>query len=394
MYHASIYLLAFCIPLLKYGIQVPIILLVITWLFTKKELDKKKLLPILLFISVYLFHLIGMFYTDNVDRGMRDLVQKLSLILFPLLLGTGPKLTEKMRKGGMHFFIWGTLIAVISSFISSGIEYGATGNPAVFYMSNFSPAHHPSYISFYVVTALAMLLLKIEETQEKKRMVSIWLAVVFLSLSLVFPASKMGFLNWAMVFILFLAKWLFSKARLKKQAFILTGTGLLFLVFLKFDPVARARLEKAVAVTSELDQPKEESQVESNTARLYAWSTALDIITKTPFGVGTGDINQAMVSSFREQNLDYLADKSLNPHNEYLQLAVALGIPAALFFIFSLFYPFGIIIRTEDWIYGIFLLSVLAQFSVESMLEKQSGVIFFAFFNAFFFFSPKSSRWA
>jgi O-antigen ligase len=156
--------------------------------------------------------------------------------------------------------------------------------------------------------------------------------------------------------------------------------------------VASARVEKAVAVTTEMDQPKTESQIESNTARLYAWSTSFGIIKESPLGVGTGDINDAMVSAYRKQNLDQLADKGLNPHNEYLQLAVSVGILAALIFLFSLFYPFPHIIRSEDWIYGIFLLSVMAQFSVESMLEKQSGVIFFAFFNTFFFFSTKSLK--
>ncbi len=43
-------------------------------------------------------------------------------------------------------------------------------------------------------------------------------------------------------------------------------------------------------------------------------------------GVGTGDINDEMVSSYEEQGLNELAAKNLNPHNEYLQIAVALGI--------------------------------------------------------------------
>jgi O-antigen ligase len=391
-YHASIYLLAFCIPLLKYGIQIPIILLVVAWLFAKKEIDKKRLLPILLFSSVYIFHLIGMIYTENVDRGARDLVQKLSLILFPIIVGTGPALTAKTRDIGLRFFLWGTLLAVVSGFVSSAIEYAESGDSSLFYMSDFSPAHHPSYISFYMVIALAILLLKIEKSTRNMELVMLWSAVLFVSLSLVFPASKMGILNWAFVFVLFLLKWLFARPALRKQALILLGAGVLFVVFLKFDPVASARVEKAVAVTTEMDQPKTESQIESNTARLYAWSTSFGIIKESPLGVGTGDINDAMVSAYRKQNLDQLADKGLNPHNEYLQLAVSVGVLAALIFLFSLFYPFPLIIRSEDWIYGIFLLSVMAQFSVESMLEKQSGVIFFAFFNTFFFFSTKSLK--
>jgi O-antigen ligase len=393
LYEGAICLLAFSIPVLKYGIQIPIILFVIAWLFAKKQVDRKVFIPILLFAAIYIFHLIAMLYTENVDRGSKDLVQKLSLLIFPVIIGTGPKLTKLMREMAINFFVLGTLTAVIFGFISSAIEYSSTGSISVFYMSDFSPSHHPSYISFYVVIALAILLLRIEKSTNSKRALLLWIAVLFLSLSLIFPASKMGFINWAMVFFVFLLKWLILKPYHRKAAVLLLGAGLLFVLFLKFDPVASARIGKAVEVTSQMDQPNKESQVESNTARLYSWSTALMIIKENPIGVGTGDINDAMVSSYNKQGLDDLAAKSLNPHNEFLQIGVAIGIPAALLFLFSLVFPFGKIIREKDWIYGIFLLSIFIQFSVESMLEKQSGVIFFAFFNAFFFFSPKSSKW-
>jgi len=389
-YQASIYLLAFSIPVLKYGIQVPIILLIVAWLFAKKEIDKKVLIPILLFVSIYIFHLVAMLYTENVDRGVKDLMQKLSLLLFPVIIGTGPKLTKEGRVKGMQFFVLGALVAVVLGFVSSAIAYSSSGIISEFYMSNFSYAHHPSYLSFYLVIALAMLLLRIEKATNSKKALLLWLAVLFLSLSLIFPASKMGFINWAMVLFVFLLKWLFFKPYYRKSATLLLGAGLLFVLFLKFDPVASARVGKAVEVTAQLDQPSKESQIESNTARLYSWSTALHLIKQNPMGVGTGDINDAMVNSYEEQGLDELAAKNLNPHNEYLQIAVALGILPALLFLFSLVYPFGKIVRNKDWIYGIFLLSVIIQFAVESMLEKQSGVIFFAFFNAFFFFSSST----
>src|SRR5690606_12327127 len=102
---------------------------------------------------------------------------------------------------------------------------------------------------------------------------------------------------------------------------------------------------------------------------------------------GTGDVNVVLEKHFRENGLDELADKGLNPHNQYLQSAMAIGIPAVLWFIFSLLYPFGKIIRTKDWLYAFFLSTVALNLLVESMLEKQSGIVFFAFFNALFFFS-------
>jgi glycosyltransferase involved in cell wall biosynthesis/O-antigen ligase len=391
-YFFSTCLLAFCIPVFKYGIQLPIIVLVISWLFGPKTFSKKRLVPILLFSSIYLFHLIAMFYTENLDRGFADLMQKLSLLLFPIIIGTGPIIQSSQRSIVLFFFLLGVAVAVMTGFVSSAFEYHSTGELYSFYMSDFSPAHHPTYISFYVVIALAILLIKIERAHSNRGKSLLWLAILLLSISLVFPASKMGFINWGMVVLIFLFKWLALKSRQLKLSVLLMGTAILFVLFLKFDPVASTRVESAVRVSTQMDQPKKESQVESNTARLYSWGTAIALIKENPFGVGTGDINDAMVSAYKKQGLNELAERGLNPHNEYFQIAVALGILPALFFLFSLVYPFRKIIRNRDWIYGIFLLSVFIQFSVESMLEKQSGVIFFAFFNSLLFFTLQVDR--
>ena len=120
---------------------------------------------------------------------------------------------------------------------------------------------------------------------------------------------------------------------------------------------------------------------------MYAWEATIDEIKKHPLGVGTGDINIVLEDHFRESGLKELAEKELNPHNQYLQSAMAIGIPAMLWLVFSLVYPFGKIVKTRDWLYAFFLISIALNLMVESVLEKQTGIIFYAFFNCLFFFS-------
>ena len=43
--------------------------------------------------------------------------------------------------------------------------------------------------------------------------------------------------------------------------------------------------------------------------------------------------------------------------------------------------------KEGNWLYAFFLFSIIFNFLVESMLEKQSGVIYFAFFNALLYFT-------
>jgi O-antigen ligase len=103
-------------------------------------------------------------------------------------------------------------------------------------------------------------------------------------------------------------------------------------------------------------------------------------------------VGAVMDQAYLDRGYDALAEKSLNPHNSFLQLAVGLGIIALLWFLFSLIYPLPTIYKNHLWIYGFFLLSIGLNFMVESMLEKQSGVIFFAFFNSFFYFLNPSVK--
>lgn len=379
-------LLAFCIPIFKYGIQIPIILLVLAWLFMPKVKLKREFIPILIFASIYVFHLIGMLYTENIDRGNRDLVQKLSLILFPMILGTSAPIDSKQTRIVFRFFSLGTLVAVAFGYVSSIVDYTSGGTPSSFYMSEFSPVHHPSYLSFYMVIAIGFLLLEIERISGTGKTLQLWTGVFFLSLSLIFPASKMGFINFYLVMLVVLWKWIISRAKTGKLIPPLLVLGISFTLFLTFDPVTSFRIERAVDVTAGEHRDGSVSKVDGTSARIDAWKVSLTLLRENPFGYGTGDINDVLVQTFRENDLDQLADKELNPHNEFLQIALAQGLPAAIIFMYSLLFPLGRIIRRRDWLYGIFILSVLAQFSVESMLEKQSGVIFFAFFNALLFF--------
>ena len=141
----------------------------------------------------------------------------------------------------------------------------------------------------------------------------------------------------------------------KRNTLLLLLVGVATFTFIKFDPVAQSRIGSAVDYADGEKKPIQTNQIESNAARIYAWKATLSEIKKHPFGVGTGDINVVLEDHFREKGLEQLAEQNLNPHNQYLQSAMAIGIPAVLWFLFSLLYPFGKIIRTKDWLYAFFL---------------------------------------
>lgn len=385
----TVVLLSFFLPIVKYGIQIPIFLFIIAWLFYPKVSFKSVWWPFLVFGGYYIFHLIGMSFTAHFSNGLSDLMEKLSLLLFPFSFALAKPIPRRFRRLTLLAFAVGTVVSVLLSFISSAFQYAQTDDIRMFYMSNFSLFIHPSYVAMYINMAIAILLTTVTTCNGSKwQRFGVWLTILFLSLTLVFPTSKMGFITFALLIGFFLFKWATQRSVFSLNSVLLIFVGLCTFIFIRFDPVSQTRIKSAVRYAGDSENRADTSQTESNAARIYAWKTTLSEIKEHPLGVGTGDINLVLEDRFRETGLEELAEEGLNPHNQYLQSAMALGIPAVLWFLFSLLYPFGRIIRTKDWLYAFFICLVATNLTVESMLEKQSGIIFFAFFNAFLFFNP------
>jgi hypothetical protein len=131
----------------------------------------------------------------------------------------------------------------------------------------------------------------------------------------------------------------------------------------------------------------------SVTMRWEYWKTAVHIIRENPiFGVGTGDVPAA----FREQ---YIKDGSmlterwrLRAHNQYLSLAVAFGLPGMLFFIVGLIYVLRNRLKNQDTLFLAFWLIAVVSMLTEDTLETQAGVTFFALFYCLFLFVNPQKR--
>ncbi len=381
---------ALAIPVLKTGIQIPLFLLIFTWFFVPKRTFKSNLKEIIIFTGIYIFHIIAMLYTTDVPAGFVDLESKLSLLLFPILLGSVQPISKLAYQRILKFFVFGTVVAVILGYISSIIDYNQTEDLKAFYMSNFSPVHHPSYVAMYINLAIFVLAIKAcNRALTRKPDLWHWLLMLLLALTLVFLASKLGILSYLFsIPCILVVAW---KKGILKTVFTMKLLAVLgiFVWFFLNDPISSNRLANSVKVATEEKVEQEGSQLESTRARKTSWSIAISEISKNPFGVGTGDIQNHMDAKYRENGYELMAEHSLNVHNAFLQMALAQGWLALIWFLFSLAYPLRMIWRNSYWIYGFFLVLISVNFLVESMLEKQSGVIFFAFFNAVFFFTMK-----
>ncbi|CAN5143841.1 hypothetical protein BH09BAC5_BH09BAC5_16070 [soil metagenome] len=132
----------------------------------------------------------------------------------------------------------------------------------------------------------------------------------------------------------------------------------------------------------------------SVTMRLEFAKTAVGCIKQHPWiGAGTGGQQKVYEETYNTKGTLLTEEYQwMHAHNQFLSIGVCLGIPALLYFIFSLWYAPMKMKRWRSYLYLAFFLVVALSFIDDDTLETSQGVNFFAFFNALFLFSmPRES---
>lgn len=383
-FSAAILILAFVIPLYKKAVPIAIVIAFAARILEQitapqhfRRTSRQKNIGFFLMMGFYLLHVIGMFWTENFDYGMKDLEYKLSFLLFPLLFF--PQATRDLllwRKAGFLFLLGYGAYMLITITLSL-IEFYQGSSWEVFSYMKLSRWAHPSYQAMYGAWAIFLVIRLYGGVLNLKRVL---ILIILLSFS-VLLASKAGFIS-AILALIAGAVYLFREKRANlPRMLIIFGLMLSFLFALWSNPISASRLGASVQIIQDEtpDDRAGNNKVESNQARLVAWEIAFEELLKNPLGVGTGDVKDHLVQSYREKGADNLAEKRLNPHNQFLQTGIALGFPGVLVLLTMLIIPVVFLLRKDRWGLAFFFLLIITNAMVESILEVQAGIVFFSF---------------
>ena len=107
------------------------------------------------------------------------------------------------------------------------------------------------------------------------------------------------------------------------------------------------------------------------------------------FGVGTGDLEDALNDQYKRMGSELKKRYRFHAHNQFLAIFITFGVFGFIWFLFTLIYPpikqksFG------DYFFVTFFLLAIFSMLSDDTLETQAGVTFFAFFYAFLLFAKK-----
>jgi O-antigen ligase len=384
--------LAASLPVFPTWIPLFIAILFLGYLFTKdwklriqELLTSKSALILLLF---FLFNVLGILWSENLEKAFMHLEIKLSLLVFPFLIFSRPDLSNIYVKRIIHVYCISTaIVATCMLFRSFGnvifndgilLTYGA-----------FSPIFHPSYLSMYFILAIILLVDGIKDLSKQYYFIS-GLAILFLSSAVFFLASKVNIILLFVLGLFYLLRFLKNRLSQLKQLIVALFFGIAFFIAVFLNQAIFERFLRGFDTVKNI-QEIDVNDTESNAARILIWNSALDLISEHPWGVGTGDVNIELTKKYHENGYAGIENRQLNAHNQFLQTAAAIGILGMITLLFVFLVPmYNSAIQGNFPMLG-FLILTFVNACVEGILEAQAGVVFFAFFYALLLRNVKSS---
>jgi len=349
---------------------------------------------LILFISLYVIHLLGLFKTDNYDEAGFELQKKVSILLFPVLLFFSPGLAVKEVRTVMLSFVLSCLLIGSFCLLVATYYLFSFGDSSLFFYHGLSTivGMHATYLSMYFCFSVSILLcifFKDVYTFNLKKKIIYYssLFILILVILLLGTRTQLLILIIGAIFYFFYSFSRNSNSIKSIFAGIIAGIFILCTVFLF--PTNKERFKEAF--NYDIGNRWGEKQV-----RYLMWSSALELIKKYPVaGVGTGDVQDELQEYYLDHeyiSLTYLENTRYNAHNQFLETAIGLGLPGLIILLLCFGISLSFALKHNNILYFVFILLFMISCMTESLLERQSGIVFYAFFNSFLYFNNLNKR--
>lgn len=388
----------FLFPLTKKFLPGVLVLAGLVGLFCSKPNWKKwPTIVLSIMMGYYLLHALGMGWTENTRSGQFALEVKASFLAMPLVWMLQREVKNRFRFQVLMAFSYGCLVFFLWRSGDAALKFLDTRDYNVFFYNLWAGDFHPTYIaSYYCFAVLFMGWLAFKKVHLFSKKYLHWLVTALFVLSIGILSSKAGYAVILVVLLILGTMWI-RKGSLWKGLGIL-ACGLAVLAgSIAISPKSIKRIQE---MTNSLDQRASGTVIElvepmvdekgkivkkgSTAGRIIAWTAAWEIIKEEPFGVGTGDGKDELMTSYQEMGAIYNMEHSLNAHNQFLEIGVTLGWPGIILLFSMLICGLIVALRKRDAMFLGFIFVVGINLLFESYLEVQSGITFVAFFFAFF----------
>jgi O-antigen ligase len=340
---------------------------------------------------LYLAYLIGILFTDHMNLAKGYAENKLAFLVLPALFSFKPS----FRLSIGHVLIGAStgifITSVIGIFNSIGcIQDGGLLKNCLTSV-NISPLHHPTYYATFILVINYGIWWALKRKKPLMNLKWIIPFTIFSGMIFILCMSLAAMLCLAILIVVHLLRWIknrFGKILFWSSAII---SPVVLILFLSNFPIIKDEVNYTKgSVSAYMKDPvvwvnSKPGYKTGNEVRLVMWTVTVLEIMDHPLGVGTGNVDEALSKRLERHGQVELAEQDesgsirYNPHNQLLQTGLELGIIGALLLITFLVLALRIARKHKNSFLMVIVLSLFVNGVFESMLQRQSGIIFYMF---------------
>ena len=352
----------------------------------------------LLPIVWWIWHFFMTYYPPFVAAGGDSgLGVKASFVLLPILVASLPD-----RVTQYFTYIIGAFAAgmVATSFICLGTacaNFAATGEAKYFFYTYLTKILdlHPAYVSWQLCFCLFVGIAFAKENWAVFSKLKQRLAFAFFAYLVVFNvllSARIGLVAMLFIGVLWFMYVCYERRQLLRGSLILlgfAGISIVAITQISFLKWRFATLIPSLVAPSKIASLPVDS-------RAQAWHGAATLIAQHPLmGVGITHVTDKLTAVYTQQNAAEALAMHLNAHNQFLQTQLGTGIFGSLLLVgilVALLYFSYAAAPLPRTVIGLFVVLFALFGLTESVLERQAGTMFFAFFYSLcvLWLSPKT----
>lgn len=359
---------------------------------------KNKTIQLILFSSLFLTFAFSLLYTQDIQRGIKFIIRLLPTILFPsifLFNKINTLETNRFNKiitaycGAIFLALVYLHIVLFHKLYNSSIKFWDFRQ-----LIELKLKVHGTYLAMWVGFAIVLLVHNIKsQISKSEKYYQVFLMFIMLAYFFYWQyviGSRMPFLATIIVCFFCLFK--------NVKQMLLAGILLFFLstvLVLKTDRIGE-RFQKLKNYDFSFPQGKYEDNypnISNEQIRNGIYYCSYETLKEEPFfGHGVGDVDARLQSCYDNTftNTDTYKVTNYNSHNEYLNIILSAGIIGLILFLVANFYFIKKAFNKKSGIYISFMLFIFLNFCFENILSRHNGVVFFSFFNSLIFFQYNS----
>ena len=376
-----------------------IVSLVVFWLL-KQLTQKSKViffnkidrLIFFCFIGLFIWNAISLFYTQDLQNGLKTLESKLSLLIFPVIFYSTVISSSAVNRI-IKYYIYSLALCTIFLLGISINNYIQQGSLLTYHDFTGALDFHAVFYSYYIFLAILSAVFLISKGGLKTSdRILIYSSIVLSFIGLLISASK----NVLVVTSVFLVLSLAFRIIKNKIGFKEVIGAILFfsIAFISISqvPVVKSRIVELTELNGlgNLEKIKNGEklvaedipQFNGTTLRITFWYVSFKkLIEKNRLliGLSPGDRRQIMNKEYEKNGINPWYE-NYNIHNQFMQIFVELGLIGLLVYLFLHLNMLIYALNQKNLLLVAFIFGLIFFQMTESIIERNKGIVFFCFF--------------